>query len=93
MFDLFINRSLEWLLYSPPAKEFPTRGDIENTDVEDFETLADSSLQVSAASTFGQFGAVGNVAYCASKAAVIGLTRTAAKENQKIRVNCVSPGK
>lgn len=48
--------------------------------------------QVSAASTFGQFGAVGNVAYCASKAAVIGLTRTAAKENQKIRVNCVSPG-
>ncbi|KAJ0122978.1 short chain dehydrogenase reductase protein [Diaporthe amygdali] len=47
---------------------------------------------VSAASTFGQFGAVGNVAYCASKAAVIGLTRTAAKENQKIRVNCVSPG-
>lgn len=54
---------------------------------------ADINLKVSAASTFGQFGAVGNVAYCASKAAVIGLTRTAAKENQKIRVNCVSPGK
>lgn len=48
---------------------------------------------VSAASAFGHFGAVGNSAYCASKAAVIGLTRTAAKENQKIRVNAVSPGK
>lgn len=47
---------------------------------------------VSAASVFGQFGAVGNSAYCASKAAVIGLTRSAAKENQNIRVNCVSPG-
>ncbi|TQS32369.1 hypothetical protein Golomagni_07311, partial [Golovinomyces magnicellulatus] len=30
---------------------------------------------VSAASVFGQFGAPGNSAYCASKAAVIGLTR------------------
>ncbi|KAL2876884.1 hypothetical protein SGCOL_007909 [Colletotrichum sp. CLE4] len=47
---------------------------------------------VSAASVFGQFGAPGNAAYCASKAAVIGLSRTAAKENQNIRVNCVSPG-
>ncbi|KAL0937016.1 uncharacterized protein CTRU02_209232 [Colletotrichum truncatum] len=47
---------------------------------------------VSAASVFGQFGAPGNSAYCASKAAVIGLSRTAAKENQHIRVNCVSPG-
>ncbi len=48
--------------------------------------------QVSAASTFGQFGAPGNAAYCASKAAVIGLSRTAAKENPNVRVNCVSPG-
>ncbi|KAL1850100.1 hypothetical protein Plec18170_007198 [Paecilomyces lecythidis] len=48
--------------------------------------------QVSAASVFGQFGAAGNAPYCASKAAVIGLTRTAAKEHQHIRVNCVSPG-
>ncbi|KAF5234607.1 hypothetical protein FAUST_7516 [Fusarium austroamericanum] len=47
---------------------------------------------VSAASVFGQFGAPGHVAYCASKAAVIGLSRTAAKENENIRVNCVSPG-
>ncbi|KAH8194815.1 hypothetical protein TruAng_011026 [Truncatella angustata] len=47
---------------------------------------------VSAASVFGQFGSPGNAAYCASKAAVIALTRTAAKENQNIRINCVSPG-
>jgi len=50
-------------------------------------------IQVSASSTFGQIGAPGNVAYCASKAAVIAATRTAAKENQHIRVNCVAPGK
>lgn len=48
--------------------------------------------QVNAASVFGQFGAPGNAAYCASKAAVIGLTRTAAKENALVRVNAVSPG-
>ncbi|RMZ91358.1 hypothetical protein DV736_g1388, partial [Chaetothyriales sp. CBS 134916] len=47
---------------------------------------------VSAASTFGQIGAPGNVAYCASKAAVIAATRTAAKEHDHIRVNCVAPG-
>ncbi|KGO49969.1 Short-chain dehydrogenase/reductase SDR [Penicillium expansum] len=47
---------------------------------------------VSAASVFGQMGAPGVSAYCASKAAVIGLSQTAAKENQNIRVNCVSPG-
>ncbi|KAI1425432.1 hypothetical protein F5Y12DRAFT_375091 [Xylaria sp. FL1777] len=47
---------------------------------------------VSAASVFGQFGAPGNAAYCASKAAVINLSRTAAKENENIRINCVSPG-
>ncbi|KAF2124607.1 NAD(P)-binding protein, partial [Dothidotthia symphoricarpi CBS 119687] len=47
----------------------------------------------SAAIIFGQFGAPGNAAYCASQAAVISLSRTAAKENQKIRVNFVAPGK
>lgn len=41
---------------------------------------------------FGQFGAPGNAAYCAGKAAVIALSRTAAKENPNIRINCVSPG-
>ncbi|KAE8366747.1 hypothetical protein BDV27DRAFT_170538 [Aspergillus caelatus] len=47
---------------------------------------------VSAASAFGQMGSPAVAPYCASKAAVIGLTRTAAKENQHIRVNCVAPG-
>lgn len=55
-------------------------------------TAAHRSEQVSAASTFGQFGAPGNSAYCASKAAVIALARTAAKENPAVRVNCVAPG-
>ncbi|KAH8178734.1 enoyl-(Acyl carrier protein) reductase domain-containing protein [Sarocladium implicatum] len=54
--------------------------------------MGDSGSIVSAASVFGQFGAPGNSAYCASKAAVIGMSRTAAKENELIRVNCVSPG-
>ncbi|CAO2647223.1 Nn.00g081450.m01.CDS01 [Neocucurbitaria sp. VM-36] len=47
---------------------------------------------VSAASVFGQFGAPGNAAYCASKAAVAALSKTVAKENPHIRVNCVAPG-
>ncbi|CEJ61167.1 Putative Dehydrogenases with different specificities [Penicillium brasilianum] len=47
---------------------------------------------VNAASAFGQMGSPGVSPYCASKAAVIGLSRTAAKENKDIRVNCVSPG-
>ena len=47
---------------------------------------------VSAASVFGQMGSPGVSAYCASKAAVIGLSRTAAKENPHVRINCVSPG-
>ncbi|GIJ90600.1 hypothetical protein Asppvi_009561 [Aspergillus pseudoviridinutans] len=47
---------------------------------------------VSAASVFGQMGSPGVAPYCASKAAVIGLSRTAAKENKNIRVNCVAPG-
>ncbi|KAJ5369123.1 uncharacterized protein N7496_008883 [Penicillium cataractarum] len=47
---------------------------------------------VNAASAFGQMGSPGVSPYCASKAAVIGLSRTAARENKDIRVNCVSPG-
>lgn len=50
-------------------------------------------MQVSAASVFGQMGAPGNAGYCSSKAAVIGVSRTAAKENPHLRINCVSPGK
>jgi NAD(P)-dependent dehydrogenase (short-subunit alcohol dehydrogenase family) len=53
---------------------------------------ADLDTQVNAASAFGQMGSPGVSPYCASKAAVIGLSRTAAKENGSIRVNCVSPG-
>lgn len=49
-------------------------------------------MQVSAASVFGQMGAPGNAGYCSSKAAVIGVSRTAAKENPHLRINCVSPG-
>ena len=38
-------------------------------------------------------GSPGVAGYCASKAAVIGLVRTAAKENPHVRMNCVAPGK
>lgn len=55
--------------------------------------VADLPEKVSAASTFGQMGSPGVSPYCASKAAVIGLSRAAAKENQHIRINCVAPGK
>ncbi|CZS85915.1 unnamed protein product [Fusarium graminearum] len=64
----------------------------EYTDEVWDRMFAVNTRGVSAASVFGQFGAPGHVAYCASKAAVIGLSRTAAKENEHIRVNCVSPG-
>ncbi|KAF2106170.1 hypothetical protein BDV96DRAFT_337022 [Lophiotrema nucula] len=56
------------------------------------EAMGDGGSIVNAASVFGQFGAPGNAAYCASKAAVIALSRTAAKETPHIRINCVSPG-
>lgn len=49
--------------------------------------------QVCAASVFGQMGSPGVAGYCASKAAVIGLVRTAAKENPHVRMNCIAPGK
>ncbi|CAK7201533.1 hypothetical protein SEUCBS139899_004239 [Sporothrix eucalyptigena] len=47
---------------------------------------------VSAASTFGEISMPNCAAYCASKAAVIGLVKSAAKENQTVRVNAVAPG-
>lgn len=47
---------------------------------------------VNAASVFGQIGVAENAGYCSSKAAVIGLARTAARENPHVRVNCVAPG-
>jgi len=49
---------------------------------------------VNVSSIFGLAGAEGYVAYCASKAAVVGMTRTAALEHaaDRIRVNAVCPG-
>lgn len=48
---------------------------------------------VNAASILGVIGAPKNLAYCASKHAVVGVTRAAAKElgPKKIRVNCICP--
>ena len=48
---------------------------------------------VNAASVAGLMGSPGAAPYCASKHAVIGLTRTAAKEagSNKIRVNAIAP--
>lgn len=48
--------------------------------------------QVSAASVDGQAGFANASVYCASKHAVIGMSRSAAKENENIRINCVAPG-
>jgi 3alpha(or 20beta)-hydroxysteroid dehydrogenase len=49
---------------------------------------------VNISSIFGLAGASGYVAYCASKAAVVAMTKTAALEHagDKIRVNAVCPG-
>ena len=49
---------------------------------------------VSTASTFGLLATAGNPAYCATKAAIINLTREMALDygTQGIRVNCVCPG-
>ncbi|KIV94413.1 hypothetical protein PV10_02180 [Exophiala mesophila] len=47
---------------------------------------------VTAASVNGQMGWEELGSYCASKHAVIGISRSAAKENPHIRVNCVAPG-
>ena len=50
------------------------------------------ATQVSAASVFGQFGAIGAAPYCATKAAVTSMSQVAAKENPHLRINCVAPG-
>ena len=53
-----------------------------------------SGAIVNIASMWGQTGGACEALYSASKAAVIGLTRAAAKENAGggVRINCVSPG-
>ena len=55
--------------------------------------LFDTVLQVNIASVAGATGFPGCASYSASKHAVLGLTRTAARENPDIRVNAVLPGK
>ncbi|KAG7407700.1 Levodione reductase [Fusarium oxysporum f. sp. rapae] len=52
----------------------------------------DFIMGVSAASVDGQAGFANASVYCASKHAVIGMSRSAAKENENIRINCVAPG-
>ncbi|KAH7409807.1 3-alpha--hydroxysteroid dehydrogenase [Phaeosphaeria sp. MPI-PUGE-AT-0046c] len=54
----------------------------------------DGAAIVNAASILGVIGAAKNLAYSASKHAVVGMTRSAAKElgARKIRVNCICPG-
>jgi NAD(P)-dependent dehydrogenase (short-subunit alcohol dehydrogenase family) len=55
--------------------------------------IVDGGSIVNAASICGVIGMKGATAYCASKHAVIGLTRAAAKEvgERQIRVNAIAP--
>lgn len=55
--------------------------------------FSEGAAIVNAASILGLIGAPKNLAYCASKHAVVGMTRAAAKElgPKKIRVNCICP--
>ena len=55
--------------------------------------LSDGGAVVNAASTSGLKGSPTNSAYCATKHAIIGLSKSAAREfgGRGIRVNCVAP--
>jgi 3-oxoacyl-[acyl-carrier protein] reductase len=59
-----------------------------------FMMRADSGRIVNLASVVGEMGNPGQTAYSASKAAVIGLTKTLAREyaSRKVTVNAVAPG-
>ncbi|KAF2646381.1 3-oxoacyl-reductase [Massarina eburnea CBS 473.64] len=58
------------------------------------QNMNNNGSVVNAASICGVIGFPKNAAYTASKHAVIGLSRTAAKEvgDREIRVNCIAPG-
>jgi NAD(P)-dependent dehydrogenase (short-subunit alcohol dehydrogenase family) len=55
--------------------------------------MGEGASIVNAASVAGLEGIVNNAGYSASKHAVIGLSRSAAKENgaREIRINCIAP--
>lgn len=57
-------------------------------------TKSDSPAMVFISSVVGQMGNAGQVPYSATKAALIGMTKSLAKEMapRKLRVNCVAPG-
>ena len=53
----------------------------------------DEGLIINIASIAGFTGIGSNIAYCASKAGLINLTKTLARAlSPKIRVNCIAPG-
>ncbi|KEF58323.1 uncharacterized protein A1O9_06249 [Exophiala aquamarina CBS 119918] len=58
----------------------------------ELNVMKDGGSIVNASSVAGHIGFQGMAAYCASKAAVNLLTKTAAREHPGIRVNAVSPG-
>ena len=51
-----------------------------------------SGPQVNVASVAGLVGIPSSAAYAASKHAVVGLTRVAAREHENVRINAVAPG-
>jgi NAD(P)-dependent dehydrogenase (short-subunit alcohol dehydrogenase family) len=59
------------------------------------QNIEEGGSIVNAASIAGLMGRANNAAYAASKHGVVGLTRSAAKEegNRGVRVNCIAPGR
>ncbi len=55
-------------------------------------TLPEGARLILIASRVGERGTVGQSAYAASKGAILGLMRTAAKERDDLRINAICPG-